>query len=104
MTGDRQVLLVVHTGRDEATETARRVEKVLGENGIGLRVLAAEQVDHPPLHTHAEIANTIGSEIQIVDADERARMLGNLPLPIRVLLRTVGAWQFKRYVKRLRGA
>ena len=46
MTCERQVLLVVHTGRDEATETARRVEKVLGENGIGLRVLAAEPVDH----------------------------------------------------------
>ena len=45
-----------------------------------------------------------GLLLEDVDADERARMLGNLPLPIRVLLRTVGAWQFKRYVKRLRGA
>ncbi|MCV7419963.1 NAD kinase [Mycobacterium yunnanensis] len=72
MTGERQVLLVVHTGRDEATETARRVEKVLSENGIGLRVLAAEQVDHQPLHSPAEIVNTIGPEIQVVDADERA--------------------------------
>ena len=34
MTCERTVLLVVHTGRDEATETARRVEKVLGDNGI----------------------------------------------------------------------
>ncbi|TXB90492.1 NAD(+) kinase, partial [Mycobacterium tuberculosis] len=34
MTAHRSVLLVVHTGRDEATETARRVEKVLGDNKI----------------------------------------------------------------------
>ena len=44
MTHERTVLLVVHTGRDEATETARRVEKVLGDNGIALRVLSAEAV------------------------------------------------------------
>ncbi|MBV8180061.1 MAG: NAD(+) kinase, partial [Mycobacterium sp.] len=45
MTLERTVLLVVHTGRPEATDTARRVEKVLGDNGIGLRVLTAEAVD-----------------------------------------------------------
>jgi len=41
MTCERTILLVVHTGRDEATEVARRVEKVLSDNGIGLRVLSA---------------------------------------------------------------
>lgn len=72
MTCERQVLLVVHTGRDEATETARRVEKVLSANGIGLRVLAAEQVEHQPYPSSASVVNTIGTEIQVVDADERA--------------------------------
>lgn len=72
MTCERQVLLVVHTGRDEATETARRVEKVLSANGIGLRVLAAEQVEHQPFSGSASVVNTIGTEIQVVDADERA--------------------------------
>jgi NAD+ kinase len=72
MTCERQVLLVVHTGRDEATETARRVEKVLGENGIGLRVLAAEQVDHEPFYLGADDIDALGTEIQVVDADERA--------------------------------
>jgi NAD+ kinase len=72
MTCERQVLLVVHTGRDEATETARRVEKVLSENGIGLRVLAAEQVEHQPFQLNTEVINTLGTEIQVVDADERA--------------------------------
>ena len=42
MTAERTILLVVHTGREEATEVARRVEKVLGDNGISLRVLSAE--------------------------------------------------------------
>ena len=50
MTCERTILLVVHTGRDEATEVARRVEKVLGDNSIALRVLAAEAVDRGPLH------------------------------------------------------
>ena len=72
MTCERQVLLVVHTGRDEATETARRVEKVLSANGIGLRVLAAEQVEHQPYPSSASVVNAIGTEIQVVDADERA--------------------------------
>ncbi|MET0454250.1 MAG: NAD kinase [Mycobacterium sp.] len=72
MTCERQVLLVVHTGRDEATDTARRVTKVLGENGIGLKVLAAEAVDHRPFYLAAEDFNALGAEIEVVDADERA--------------------------------
>ncbi|GAB7069759.1 NAD kinase [Mycobacterium hodleri] len=72
MTCERQVLLVVHTGRDEATETARRVEKVLSANGIGLRVLAAEQVDHEPYYLSADEVSALGTDIQVVDADERA--------------------------------
>ena len=50
MSSERVILLVVHTGRDEATETARRVEKVLSDNGIGLRVLSAEAVDRGSVH------------------------------------------------------
>ena len=72
MTRERQILLVVHTGRDEATETARRVEKVLAENGIGLRVLAAESVDHQPLYLGAAEIDALGVEVEVVDADERA--------------------------------
>jgi NAD+ kinase len=49
MTDDRTVLLVVHTGREEATETARRIEKVLSDNNIRLRVLSAEAVDRGPI-------------------------------------------------------
>ena len=45
-----------------------------------------------------------GLVLEDADDQERAKMLGNLPLPIRVLLKTVGAWQFKRYVRRLRAS
>ena len=72
MTGDRTVLLVVHTGRDEATETARRVEKVLGDNGIALRVLSAEAVDRGSLHLAPDDMRAMGVEIEVVDADPHA--------------------------------
>jgi NAD+ kinase len=72
MTAQRTVLLVVHTGRDEATETARRVEKVLRDNGIALRVLSAEAVDRGPLNLAPDDMRAMGVEIQVVDADPRA--------------------------------
>jgi NAD+ kinase len=72
VTGERTILLVVHTGRDEATETARRVEKALSARGIGLRVLAAEAVDHGMQQVVPDVLRSLGSSIEIVDADERA--------------------------------
>jgi NAD+ kinase len=71
VTTERTVLLVVHTGREEATETARRVEKALGQHGIGLRVLAAEAVDRG-FQQVPDVLRSLGSSIEIVDADERA--------------------------------
>jgi NAD+ kinase len=72
MTRERTVLLVVHTGRDEATETARRVEKVLGDNGIGLRVLSAEAVDRGSLHLAPDDMRALGVDIEVVEADPSA--------------------------------
>ena len=72
MTAQRTVLLVVHTGRDEATETARRVEKVLDDNGIALRVLSAEAVDRGSLHLAPDDIRALGVEIEVVDADRHA--------------------------------
>jgi NAD+ kinase len=72
MTRERTVLLVVHTGREEATETARRVEKVLGDNGIGLRLLSAEAVDKGPLHLSPHDMRALGVDIEVVDADPNA--------------------------------
>jgi len=69
MTQDRTILLVVHTGRTEATDVARRVEKALSNNGIGLRVLSAEAVDRNPPQP---VCDDSGLDIEIVDPDERA--------------------------------
>ncbi|AWV47952.1 inorganic polyphosphate/ATP-NAD kinase [Mycobacterium leprae Kyoto-2] len=65
----RTVLLVVHTGRDEATETARRVKKIVGDNGIALRVLSAEAVDRGSLHLALDNMRAMGVDIEVVDAD-----------------------------------
>lgn len=69
---DRTVLLVVHTGREEVTDTARRVEKVLGEHGIALRVLSAEAVDRGSLHLAPDDMRALGVEIEVVDPDNQA--------------------------------
>jgi NAD+ kinase len=72
VTQDRTVLMVVHTGRAEATETARRVEKVLSDNGISLRMLSAEAVDRGPLHLSPNDVRALGVDIEVVDADPNA--------------------------------
>ncbi|WP_238015142.1 hemerythrin domain-containing protein [Dactylosporangium sp. AC04546] len=54
--------------------------------------------------TPSQLPIMFGLVLQDADDEERARMLGNLPLPIRFLLKTVGAWQFRRYVRRLRAS
>jgi NAD+ kinase len=72
VTAQRTILLVVHTGREEATETARRVQKVLGDNDIGLRVLSAEAVDSGPLNLAPDDGRAMGVGIEVVDADPQA--------------------------------
>ena len=72
MTSDRAVLLVVHTGRDEATDTARRVQKVLGDNGIALRVLSAEAVDRGKLHLDPNEMRALGVDIEVVEPNHDA--------------------------------
>ncbi|MEZ0352410.1 NAD kinase [Mycobacterium sp. pR1184] len=72
MTAERTILLVVHTGREEATETAQRVQKVLSDNGIALRVLSAEAVDRGPLPLSPDDVRAMGVEIEVVDAEPDA--------------------------------
>src|ERR1700723_4572845 len=78
MTHERTVLLVVHTGREEATETARRVEKVLSDNNISLRVLSAEAVDRGPSQLAPDNMRALGVDIEVVDADPDAAEGGEL--------------------------
>ena len=72
MTAERTVLLVAHTGRDEAAETARCVEKVLRDKGIALRALTAEAVDRGSLRMAAGDVRALGDGIEVVDADPMA--------------------------------
>ena len=69
---DRTILLIVHPGRNEATETARRVGKALGDNGIRLRLLSREAVDRGNLHLDPAELHSTGAEIELVEADEHA--------------------------------
>ncbi len=71
-TEHRTVLMVVHTGREEATDTAARVQKVLGDNDINLRVLSAEAVDRGTLHVAPDDMRAMGVGIEVVDADPQA--------------------------------
>jgi hemerythrin-like domain-containing protein len=43
-----------------------------------------------------------GAIVEEADPDERTRMLGLLPPPVRLLVRTVGAWQYRRYISQVR--
>lgn len=72
MTAERTVLLVAHTGRDEAAETARCVEKVLRDKGISLRALTAEAVDRGSLRMAPGDVRALGDGIEVVDADPMA--------------------------------
>ncbi|MFV0493941.1 NAD kinase [Mycobacterium sp.] len=69
MTAQRTVLLVVHTGRDEAEETARYVEKILGDNGIELHALSAEAVDRGSLPVAPGDVRAVGVGIEVADPD-----------------------------------
>jgi hypothetical protein len=52
--------------------------------------------------TRAQLPLMFGAVLEEADDEERAMMLGALPLPVRVLLTTVGKWQYRRYVSRVR--
>ncbi|MGW0177139.1 hemerythrin domain-containing protein [Rhodococcus sp. NPDC003322] len=45
-----------------------------------------------------------GAILEEADADERGRMLAQLPILVRLFLRTVGARRYRRYITRVRAA
>lgn len=45
-----------------------------------------------------------GAILEDADADERAEMLAQLPVPVRLVLRSLGARQYRRYITRVRAA
>ena len=79
----REVLLVVHTGREKALEAARTVTGLLREAGLGVRVLADEAAElglagATPVHdaTGAELVLVLGGDGTLLRAAELARPTG----------------------------
>lgn len=54
--------------------------------------------------TPRQLPLMFGAVLEDADPDERARMLGQFPIPIALFLRTVGSWQYRRYIRRVRAA
>ena len=50
-----------------------------------------------------ELPIFFGMILEDATPNERAMMLAGAPAPARLFLRTVGAWQYRRYVARVRG-
>jgi NAD+ kinase len=72
VTAERNILMVVHVGRDEVTDVARRVGKSLSDRGIRLRVLSTEALDIGGLHLAPDDLRALGVDIEVVDADPHA--------------------------------
>jgi hypothetical protein len=53
--------------------------------------------------TRQQLPLFFGAALEEADPDERREMLGVLPAPVRLLARTLFAWQYRRYVSRVRG-
>ena len=51
----------------------------------------------------AELPILFGAVLEEATPDERTMMLRVVPPPVRLLARTVFAWQYRRYVKKVRG-
>jgi NAD+ kinase len=68
----RTILLIVHPGREEADATAQRVAKTLASNGIRLRVLSREVVDHCGLHIDSADLQSAEVVVDVVDDERRS--------------------------------
>ena len=52
----------------------------------------------------ADLPILFGMVLEDATPQERAAMLSGLPVLVRLVLRTVGAWQYRRYVRAVRGS
>lgn len=101
-------------------EVARLVEDLrtallehLDDEEVHILPIAARHITQPEwdeLGEHglaqvpkAELPITVGMVLEEATPAERADILGKAPAPARLLLRTLGAWQYRRYVRSVRG-
>lgn len=52
----------------------------------------------------SELPILFGAMLEEATPEERTLMLGLVPPPVRLLVRTVFAWQYRRYIRRVRAA
>jgi hypothetical protein len=52
--------------------------------------------------TRDQLPIMFGALLEDAQPDERAKMLTNLPLPIRLFMRTLGMRQYRRYIAAVR--
>ncbi len=52
----------------------------------------------------SELPILLGSILEEATPEERAMMSGSVPAPVRLLVRTVFAWQYRRYIRKVRTA
>jgi len=51
-----------------------------------------------------EMPIMFGAILEDAEPEERAKMMTHLPPPVRLIMRTVGARKYRRYISRVRGA
>src|SRR5690349_16795082 len=71
--GVRRILLLTHTGRDEAVVVARKVAAALGDHGVVIRVLADEAAE---LGLERAVGIELAAEEDAADGCELAVVIG----------------------------
>ena len=76
---------------------------------IAARAMSPQEWEAVGQHGFSEIDNAdlpilFGMLIEDATPEERKEMFASVPFPARLFLRTVGAWQYRRYVKAVREA
>lgn len=76
---------------------------------IAARTITQQEWDELGEHgtsqmTPSQLPIMFGMVLEDATPDERAAMIAILPAPVRLLMRTYGAWRYRRYVRSVRGA
>ena len=99
------------SGRDLRRVPGRALEHLDSEERhilpIAARLITQEEWNSLGEHgmkkvKQSELPILFGAMLEEAQPDERSMMLALVPVPVRLLLRTVFAWQYRRYIKRVR--
>ena len=76
---------------------------------IAARTITQQEWDELGEHGTSQMSPSqlpimFGMVLEDATPEERTMMMGVLPGPVRLLMRTYGAWRYRRYVRSVRGA